>query len=407
MPNFINLLGFECETESNETIEYDNKLVDLFDNTIGGGLIKIPIIKWYCKSDTDPLSGETVGNKKLYLKVFLNYYLAMMLLESTDDSTKLLFHKPHNDLYNLISLTNTIIQSNHNLSEKSVVKLDLENICHEYKDFNLMDILINDVFTGKQIHNPVLTKDGILVDKNTLSNIDCISEFINGTDSINISLLFNKIKSEIKDSRVDTNSIRKRNIKNMALSNDYSSLYNYSSLNFRCDDFHLNAKSTSEYMLDKYNELMTLLKNDCEQFYNFNKKRTLISELISRDTTLIGNPNYSSGMIEKYRKDIGFPVLSFFGTYSEDLSLLNLSNMYIGKNDNTQLNLKGTEFIGSDLTKTVFLDTQFNMCSFVAAIFKNTVFDNCSFNNCVFLGLLVANMILNPLQVLSHQMFNL
>lgn len=67
---FTNLLGIECITESHQTIEYDIKLLSLFEDSISSSIMEKPIIQlnypqniydlkvlfnWYSRSNVEPL----------------------------------------------------------------------------------------------------------------------------------------------------------------------------------------------------------------------------------------------------------------------------------------------------------------------------------------------------------------
>ena len=236
---YTNLLGITCFTESNNIIKYDDKILELFKDSISCDFYKVPIVQfrfpqniydlkvlthWYSQSDKEPLLGMTIEDANPYF-VMIDIIYAMTLLEYKDE--ELLFHQPNIDLINYKNIVREAFKNNYKMKENKklldtkLLYLDLKYYLRKYdsnsiignyytdftgydtsncknksygcinmpnnkipfKDytsFTLEDILINDEETGKRIDLPIL-KNGSFKQKTKKE-----SEFDD-------SILFNKI----------------------------------------------------------------------------------------------------------------------------------------------------------------------------------------------------------------------
>lgn len=128
---FKNLLGLECYTESDKTIEYSNDIINLFTDPISLDYLKIPILlvdnpfniyeyenilEWFGHSNIEPILGTSVNSANKYC-ILNNFIYAMMLLEYNND--KLYFHQPNIDLLNYINLVNHAFENKYKKNKKN------------------------------------------------------------------------------------------------------------------------------------------------------------------------------------------------------------------------------------------------------------------------------------------------
>ena len=343
-------------------------------------------------------------------KYILNYIVAMTLLEHDYVNNMLIFHKPDIDLINLIKLIEMIYKSkNRNTySEDDIVHLDLDYYTkfttgREYKNnftkyfkYKLEDILINDVYSGLPLVNPVIVNNVILnkesfIFKSSGYIVGSLQSELKKQDSnkdhvIEMKILVNKIKTYFTAEEFEEKDLEK------TLKDGHCTFAFYSNENgvkrcfdtsvrsdVRNGDFYLYSTKTYEYMYKKYLEYKNMLTKP-----EFQKKLKIIDNCFQKNTSLLTSPKYgySTEMLE-LRENLNFPILSNEGPYTDDFSFLNISDMILVP-ASKEVDLKGREFIGTNFSGTEFYNMSFSVCTFVASSLTNVTFNNCSFKECVF-----------------------
>lgn len=412
------------------------------------------LIKWFCQSNKEPFSGVDL-TKLIKFSTVINFFVAMVLLEEKDD--KLIFHIPNIDLINLFELIRYTITYNNNKkniqnnnmttninTDNKIIQLDIEyyyekpvdktikkyniytdltgcqlvaeiknpkiincsgmpvseSYFENYYNYNLVDILLNDIVSGKPLIDPIILNDyNIILDKSILRNrksyrIPSIESYIIKHDEkkplIDCKILFNKIKTAFNNCNIEL-TFKEKNYENCINDDTKYNFYEIfdhtkKSLNLRNSDFYMSSNTTYQYM---YNEYRKLVDSNLENKYlNFKEKKRFLSNMIKNNIDILLKPNYGTAILGKYKSEIGFPVLSQYdGYYCDDFSLLDLDNIKITNGNN----LKGRDFIGTNFTNTEFVNVDFNLNSFVGSNLKNTKFINCKFKECVFYKSLTNN----------------
>lgn len=427
MSNYYDsLFGFKCQTESNKIILYPIELLEIFKDPITFELINDPILinqfpnivydknslmEWFYHSNKEPFCGIEL-NKFIKFTPILNFYIALSLLEKKDDL--LIFHQPNIDLINLYELMSCVISSNNkkqnnvkflnkykNLNiNHDTIQLDLEyyncfgiekdkKYFEQYYDFTLQDLLLNDFKTGKTINNPIITGN-IIMDVSTLIEkssikLESIEKFIVGKKGLDCSIIFNNIKDKFESLGIDY-FIKERNCnKEDELFSFLNIFINEKSLKLRQNDKFLSCNKTYEYIYEQYSNL---IKNININYKDFDKKKAFLSQMIKKDLMILTKQKCGwDGILENYKKDINFPVLSLCEYYSEDFSLLDLDNLEI-KTDSV---LKGFDFIGTNFENTKLVDISFSSNAFIASNLINSRFINCDFDNTVFYKTITKN----------------
>jgi len=430
MTSYINLFGQKCFTKSEEKYTYSVDLLDIFKDCISLDLITNPVIivsspitiydqsnlvEWFSRSDTEPSTGVKMDSK-FKTKYILNYIIAMTLLEHDKTNDNLIFHKPNIDLINLVKLVENIYKSKNNntYSDDGVVYLDLDyytqfttkyeykNNFTEYFEYKLEDILINDMYSGLPLVNPVIVNNLIL---NKESFIWTSSAYVVGSlqgelkitnekDSvIDMSIFINKVKTYF-----NTSEFKEKDLKNV-VKKGYCTFLFYSNedgikrcfntsvrTDVRNGDFYLESTKTYEYMYKVYLQYKNELTKP-----SFQKKLKILNNYFSKNTSMLTSPKYgySTDMLE-LRENVNFPILSNEGPYTDDFSFLNMSDM-IFVPDNNDVDLKGREFVGTIFSGTEFYNMSFSVCTFVASNLVNATFNNCKFKECVFYKCSMAN----------------
>lgn len=408
------------------------------------------IIEWLSRSNKEPITGSEL--KTVQIIYFKNMIYAMMLLEIKDD--KLIFHQPNIDLLNFMNIMTNAFYNKYeknvhynnrindrnkfelNLPKDSVMYLDLKMYLTKYNDkmtdqdkyfytdlsnlnesiiqhsadatyncigfdnninpfieyyyFSLEDLLINDLFTGKKIIDPILTMDGTLLDKNTLTLIPNRRHFF-GVDELTYKsrnklceckIIFEKMLL-LFDSKDDKPKDFKSIIKEK-LCPVVGIFHIESSLNFINGDYYLEAIETYEHIYRCYCKLMNDINNGL--YHNFEKNKKIISDYTKHNNVKF---DYSAEMesnndeinkIIYIRKKLQFPIILSDSYYGDDLSLLDLSNSSFDK----RCDGKDVEYVGTNLNCTTFSNCNFRRCSFIATELTNTVFENCEFKESLF-----------------------
>lgn len=411
---FTNLLGLECETDSNQIIEYPFDVVTLFTDPISLDFIENPIVlidhmfniydykiifEWLSRSNKEPTTGIQLDKVKFV--PIKNIIYAMMLLEIKEN--KLIFHQPNIDLLNYINIISCAFENNYaknqnnelKLPKDSVMYLDLhmytpnsdnEKSLTEYYCFTLEDLLVNDLFTGKRITNPILTDNGNIIDEKTLKLIPAVYHCYRVDELIcknrhkisECKLLFDKISAMFKNDNYKSKNCGSIIHKKLCQISHF--FKNKKTLNFRCNDFYLEATKTYEYIYECYFKLLENIRNG--QYKNFEKNKRIISDYVKFNVEA-GKESYDANKIykiEKIRYELQFPVVSNYSVYGDDLSLLDLSYSKFNK----KCDGKAREYIGTDLKFTVFSNCEFSICSFICTDLNGTIFENCIFKESVF-----------------------
>jgi hypothetical protein len=428
---YINLLGQQTHTESEEQYTYSPDLLDIFKDCISLDFIKNPVIiiakpttihdqynliEWFSRSDTDPTTGVKI-NGEFKLKYVLNYIVAMTLLEYDQVHEKLIFHKPNIDLVNLIKLVEQIYKSNNNntFTDDGLVHLDLDfytkfSTCRGYTNnftnyfkYKLEDILINDVYSGLPLVNPVIIKN-LILNKETF--IFESSGYVVGSlrgellvnDSsaknvVDVGIVVGKLREYFKKNEYVEKNLAEALDKMYCMYGFYSSengCKRYFNTSMRTDirngDFYLYSTKTYEYIYNKYLQYKQILSKP-----EFVHKLKLINSCFSKKTSMLTNPlyGYTTEMLE-LRECLNFPILSNDGPYTDDFSFLDINDLILvpsGKN----VDLKGREFVGTNFFGTEFHNMTFSVCTFVASNLTNAIFSNCEFRECVFYKCDMAN----------------
>ncbi len=160
-------------------------------------------------------------------------------------------------------------------------------------------------------------------------------------------------------------------------------------MTFKNGDFYMSCNTTIENMYNKYKELEKEI--DSGKYANFKEKQVYLSNIIKNDPSIITKQTFSGGRLEKYRSQINFPVLSGYGTYSEDISLLDISNIHFVGLEDGKTSTKGMDFIGTNCSGTIFENITFMIAAFICTNFEKTKFINCKFIECVFKGSSIKN----------------
>lgn len=421
---YTNLLQQKCYTTSTIIKEYPIEIIEIFKDCVSLDLIQKPviilnnpmavydknsIIEWFSRSNVEPLTGVKVSSK-LHITECYNFIIAMILLEYDKENNKLLFHKPNTDLINLQNIIREMHKSNNKKniggSEENIRYLDLdyyENLIEnpyvnnftEYMDYDLEDILLYDIFTGKYLTNPILHNDYFINKESLIKNgsykMNTIKSFLFENDNdkaYNINIIIKKIEEQLKPK---TNVIEKDI--NKTLNTVILSLNKYdktkvtyifdkssSSINLRNGDFYLEAKKTYEYMYEQYIKIYEKLKDDDK----FKKTKKLLSDEIKKEPNILNKPQYGyETYMLNIREKLNFPILTTSTPYADDFSFLDLDDMLF-LNTDTKVDLKGREFIGTNFTNTEFINTSFSVCAFIGTKLLNAKFINCRFKECVF-----------------------
>jgi hypothetical protein len=370
----------------------------------------INLIEWFSRSDTDPSTGAKIRGQ-FKTKYILNYIVAMTLLEHDLENSVLIFHKPNIDLINLIKLIEQIYKSKNcnTYGSNDIVHLDLDyytkfttdreykNNFTEYLKYKLEDILINDVYSGLPLVNPIIVNNLILNKESFIcKSSGCIINSLqrelqiidDKTNSINAGILVNKLKTNFAFA---TGEFKEKNLKNL-IEKAYSTFSFYSNdssikrcfntsvrTDIRNGDFYLYSTKTYEYIYKKYLEYTIQLA-----IPEFQKKLSIINNCFSKNTSFLTSPKYgySTPMLE-LRENLNFPILSNEGPYTDDFSFLTASNgIFIF--DEKNADLKGREFVGTNFSNTEFYNGHFSVCTFVASNLTNVTFNNCKFKESVF-----------------------
>ena len=367
------------------------------------------LIEWFSRSDIEPSTGIKIDGE-FRTKYILNYIVAMTLLEHDTKNNLLIFHKPNIDLINLMKLIENVYKSqNHNTySDDDIVHLDLNYYTkfttkYEYKNkftdyfkYKLEDILINDVYSGLPLSNPIIINNLILNKESFIWKSSChvvgsLQDELRIRDDeknsvIDMSIMVNKIKTYFTINEFEEKDFKK------IVKEGYSTFLFYSNDNgikrhfntsvrtdVRNGDFYLSSAKTYEYMYKKYLEYKALLTKS-----EFQKKLKIINNCFSKNTSLLTSPKYGydTAML-KLRENLNFPILSNEGPYTDDFSFVNITDMILVP-DAKEANLKGREFIGTNFSGTEFYNMSFSVCTFVASNLLNTTFNNCKFKESVF-----------------------
>jgi hypothetical protein len=267
----------------------------------------------------------------------------------------------------------------------------------DHLTYDLADILLNDVITGEPLVTAILN-EGKIMNRTTLrrtggrrsetldywifyDNDDC--------EYPNCNIIITKLRAIFKQYGASEAYMEKE----MRLKDqyyDFSNIFDYQNhrgLACRASDFYINSLSTAERMFQTYSTLVTDKVKLEKTYPNFEKKRSYLSSLVKSNPRFITQPNVDD-RLDHYRHKICFPVLTNLGYYTDDLSLLDLSETIFrapGRHDSiTEAYVKGFEFIGCNLTRTRFRYIQFSVCSFVASECSHLKFSYCTFKECLF-----------------------
>lgn len=360
--NLFRLIKYTVDSNNNKTNEKENYDHSSSNVNTDPQLIQLDI-KYYLKSF------ETKKDFQIY-----SSYYDITNLEITDEDIKILKDGEH-EVYNCVG----------NKYSKTAFE--------PYYDFNLQDILINDVVTGLRIKDPIMNSNNVLLDKNTedknQNGYTCstLEEFLSSRHDYDCKIIYNNILDVFVKNKVDLTEKPKNYQDHMKdnMCSFYDIFKNTNpSLKLRYGDFYISSNSTMEYM---YAEYIKFMESDLVKSDDYNKKKELISKYIKSDTNLLVKATYGGdyGPLEKFRKDINFPILSFTGVYSDDFSLLDLNNaVFNNDKKNPAGGLKGRDFIGTNLSGSTFKNIDFSACSFIACNLINTSFIDCVFRECAF-----------------------
>lgn len=410
---YKSLSGYTCETKSRRFMNYPKTLTQLFIDPISLEHYNLPtlireypdnvydrnsLIKWLSISDVEPMTGVKIGKKILKFLDVINFQMAMLLLEEKDD--QLVFHIPEIDLINLSHLTIDMNKAKNVPGTTIYLDLDyytdtLQPLEH-YTTYNLGDILIRDIFTGKKITDPVLTQRGLYLDQTTIreepefrsfSLEQPLGRYLEDfrIESVDFNIGFNKIVDPFDKLKIKE---KVKPPRQLAESSD-SKLFDFckwfkedQGLKLRDGDFYLQATTTEEHILEQLEELLS----NTTRYQNFSEKRTYLSNLVRKNLDLLTDPHKGcgGGVFDHIRHEIGFPVLNDLrGCYADDFSLLDLSSLeFIG--DSTDI--KAYEFIGTDFSNTRLEGFKFSLAAFIGSDLTNTTFSGCQFDRCSFEG---------------------
>lgn len=411
--SFVNLLGHKCFTKSNVKIEYSSKILELFTDPISLSIMKNPvineqlplliydktsIIEWFCRSDKEPLTGSKL-EPTLNMKYLKNFYVSLMLLEYDDVSDKLYFHKPCIDLITLVYLMNNILKYYNNRklnsvdNDKNHYYLDIDfyethyknlyeydNYWHEYDDYLLENILLDDIFTGEKLNEKSVLSNGYFFNPTTLyegTMVICgtIQEFTCSRDAIPVGKLINKIKNYFG---TYYSKIKEINHQKMIYSTGLSFDYTVTTKSARLDGFYISTITNSKYMYDQISVIKdTLTSSNIDHL-------KLISHKIKNSPNL-----FLAGFANTTKAIFKIPIVSNYG-YGTDFSFLDLSDSYFeGKEtklDYLKSSHKGSDFLDVNLKNTTIKSINFNITTFIGCDLNNTAFIDCSFSECAFYG---------------------
>lgn len=264
-------------------------------------------------------------------------------------------------------------------------------------DYDLEDILLYDIFTGKYLTNPILHNDYFINQETLIKNgsykMNTIKSFLFENDNdkaYNINIIIKKIEEQLKPKKNVIEKDINKTLNTMILSlnkydkTTYKVTYIFdkssSSINLRNGDFYLEAKTTHEYMYDNYIKIYEKLKDDDK----FKKTKKLLSDEIKKEPNILNKPQYGyETYMLNIREKLNFPVLTTSTPYADDFSFLDLDDMLF-LNTDKRTDLKGREFIGTNFTNTEFINTSFSVCAFIGTRLLNAKFINCRFKECVF-----------------------
>ena len=389
---FTNLLGINCFTKSEKIIEYPLELLELFIDPITLDYFKKPIVQndyphnvydlatlceWYAENDIEPLTGVKVV-KKLNYCYLTNIICAMSLLEVGEN--KLYFHQPAIDLLNYIHLVKCAFDNNFtNKYEKDLFLLDIDYylamndkptftnikiIFDDYCYFNLEDILVNDIYTGERITQPILTNSNTfkhyiiqndIKSKNDteLSKFpDCeilfgkISKYFpqNTSRTKKIGMVFKKV--------FEDNSIGKQAIQCLC---GFNECFENKAL------IYLNTAPTAKEIYENVYET-----ND-----EFKKIKKVISNL-AKEIMSYGHKFHT------LKKAFGFVNFSCH-LQEDDYSFIDITNLCI-----IGMKTRSSYFMETNFSCSKLRDSKFMQSYFVASDFTNCVFEKCTFEECSF-----------------------
>ena len=463
MNNYTSILGYQCETRSNQCLIYPTRILDIFQDPISFEIIKEPIflnehpvgiynkeslVNWFYNSNTEPLTGLKL-DKFIKISPFINFYMALLLLEKKEDCV--IFHQPKMDLMNFYELVCHLVESRNQKKEwtswgglkvskinldSKIVQLDIEDyLCQvdkdnipnnlhnttvykytnfngvatddnkkhynckgtgkkkhkyfkEYYNFSLEDVLINDLFTGKRLKDPVINSKNTLVEtykyegSYTIGSIDGLRY---GGKKCNGNIILNKIRDGFKDAGIGNLYYKKKkpeDYKDHRVHDALESIFDneYFRQAWRKGDFYLSTNTTYEYMFSEYQKLIA----NKDKYPNFENNRIFLSKMIKAEPNILIKAEYGyDPIMENIREQLHFPVISNNGPYSDDYSFLKLDHT-VFKTTDPNNHIKGRDFVGTDFSGTRFEGLHFMVCSFIANDLINAKFINCQFNETVF-----------------------
>lgn len=353
------ITGITCCSHSFDTVVYPLQLLELFNDPITMDITISPImshlspntvydknslIRWYQTSNKDPITG-IMSNNTLSFTPLTNLYIALLLLEISDDS--LIFHKPNNSLVNLAILVSSIMNNKY---DSDILFVDGSN--YEQYTFYLPNVLLSDYSTGELINSTFSFSEYYTFSNNLSTNI------------------FNSILPKQILCLLDKYNIKYNNIKL------YDSFKKFKQNNNMQNLFAINVTSYTEYNMEQlYIAYTKFLSSINDEYVD------TLSGIIKHDMSLIFDSTKNIEYI-KYRKQIGIQnIIDIHCSYNItiDASFLQLNDMhFFGEN----MMCKNVEFIGTNFSNSNFIGLHFSNSNFIATKFDNTTFDNCVFIKC-------------------------
>jgi hypothetical protein len=414
MITYKSISGYTCKTESIRGIIYPLSILEIFSDQYNPSrpIIKYPVIfnNYICDKESVANTLYTKQKHQLFnhdttIKFIpiINLHMALLLLEIRNDCV--IFHLPNIDIINLLHLTSYIIKYGNNKIKnskypvldinQSVIQLDkniyVDDCCstdpfNSYFEYSLQDILVHDIFTGKILDNPVITKNGLILNRSTLKidnycNLNTTSQYLVNPGNfklIGLPFRFQQIFANLKQH-------------NIIIEKDVSKCFNATLIRLQevfntntINDLSLSYILAEKYGIHKYNNAIIEINNNKK----IKKQLENIANTIRKKPILFTTNKHSRHRsVEQLKKSLGIGYLSLYGPFADQFSLLNLSNIHLN-----QTMIDGQEIIGTNFTNSVFNNIKFNWVIFINNNFNGAQFINCSFSNCRFINTNVSTV---------------
>ena len=367
---YISVNGFIFK-KSDQQIIFSNKILEHFICPIGNEPFTIPvqlndrhiydrenILNWLSKKNIDPLTDIEIKYDELKLKPIIEYYLALLCLEYSDND-KIIFHSPYGSIDEIIKLATHLI--NNDKIKKS------DNTEYKYKDDNNViykckcKFIIEDIkCKSLDIRDYILKpydlikiskkKKNILTMPNNIQlcgTFLTLYEIINNVKTIKHNDLLKEIYNPNNNKSININFNININFKNIFENNKIN-------INSDIDDIislYIERKKKSTSIMIKLSEIYN--ENN---FIDIQKIRYIFDEIYLYNNTIDNLADH-----------------------------LDLSYMVIKQTKKCNYN----NYINTFYIKTHFDNITFYNCKFEKCVFYggtgNLTFNECIFINCIFL----------------------